>query len=218
MEEPSLYAGSDDGSFVPFTDILFNALLGFAFMIFIAFSLVRPEAKTGVVDVKAEMIMTVTWPDDHPDDIDTYVEDPAGNIVWYHSKEAGLLHLDRDDRGTYRDTLVVNGKRIHNRLNQETVTLRGIVAGEYVVNVYHYVANSVEPVPVTVKVEKINPQLSVVYYDTVMLDHRGQEETALRFTLDETGTVSDVNDRPKSLVRGVRKPSAGNAPLGARQP
>ena len=203
-------AGDDDGSFVPFTDILFNALLGFAFMVFIAFSLINPEAKTGIVDTKAEMIITVTWPDGNPDDIDTYVEDPSGNIVWYHSKEASLIHLDRDDRGNYQDTIIVNGERIENMLNQESVTMRGIVPGEYVVNIYHYIANTADEIPVTVKVEKINPTLQVIFYDTLTLNHRGDEKTAVRFTIDENGDVSDVNDRAKSLVQGVRKPAAGN--------
>lgn len=210
-EASGLFDGSDDGSFVPFTDVLFNVVMGFAFMVFIAFALIRPDAETAV-QVKAEMIMNVTWPDGNPDDIDMYVEDPGGNIVWYHSKEAGFLSLERDDRGNYRDTVVVNGERILNPLNQETVTLRGIVPGEYVLNIYHYVANSTEPVPVTVKVEKINPRLQVIYYDTIELDHRGQEETAVRFTLDAEGNVSDVNNRFKSLVQGVRKPGAGNVP------
>ena len=77
MEEDSLFGGSDDGTFVPFTDILFNALLGFAFMVFIAFSLINPDAKSGDVNVKAEMIVTVSWPDNTEDDVDTYVEDPG---------------------------------------------------------------------------------------------------------------------------------------------
>jgi len=64
---------------------------------------------------------------------------------------------------------------------------------------------------VSVKVEKLNPTASVVYYGTLDFDHKGQEETFVRFTLDEKGQVSDVNTRPKSLVRAVRTPAAGNA-------
>lgn len=203
--------GNDDGTFVPFTDILFNALLGFAFMVFIAFSLINPTAKSGAVDFKAEMIITVSWPDNWADDIDTYVRDPAGNIVWYNSKEAGLVHLDRDDRGNYRDTITVNGRKIENPLNQETVTVRGIIPGEYVVNIYDYVAVSPK-VPVSVKVEKLNPTATVIFYSTIDLDHRGHEETAVRFTLDSDGSVTDVNNRPVSLVQAVRTPNAGNAP------
>ena len=92
MEEP-LFGGSDDGTFVPFTDILFNALLGFAVMVFVAFALINPAAKAGNVELKADFIISVNWPDFSPDDIDTYIQDPAGNIVWYHQREAGLMHL-----------------------------------------------------------------------------------------------------------------------------
>ncbi|WP_414474461.1 hypothetical protein [Microvirga sp. M2] len=212
MEEFGLSVNSsDDGTFVPFTDILFNALLGLAVMVFVAFAMINPEAKTGIVDIKAEFIVTVQWPDNHPDDIDTYVEDPLGNLVWYHSRESGFLVLDRDDRGNYRDTLTVNGKVIQNPLNQETVTIRKVVPGEYIVNVFHYIANSADKVPVRVKVEKVNPRLQVVYYSTLELDHKGQELTAVRFTVADDGAVTDVNTRPKSLVQQVRKPGAGNA-------
>ena len=131
MEQFSLY--TREGEFDAFTDLLFNALLGFAFMFFIAFILIKPEDATGKIDTNAEFMVTVTWPDEHSDDIDTYVEDAAGNLVWYHHREAGLMHLDRDDRGNYRDTILVDGKSISNPLNQETVTVRGIIAGEYVV-------------------------------------------------------------------------------------
>lgn len=206
MHDPSLFSGeSDDGTFVPFTDILFNALLGFAVMLFIAFALVRPEAKTGVVDTKAEMIVTVTWPDNNEDDIDTYVQEPGGDVVWYHSMQKGLVTLDRDDRGNYLDEITVNGQLIRVPLNQETVTLRGVIPGEYVINVYHYLNPSGAPVPVTVKVEKINPTLSVVYYDTVTLRKIGDERTAVRFTLDAEGNVSNLNTRQVSLVQAVRK-------------
>lgn len=213
MDETDTWSGSDDGTFVPFTDILFNVLLGLVFMVFTAFSLINPTAKTGIVDLKAELLITVTWPDNDPNDMDLYVEDSAGNIVWYHSKEAGLMHLDRDDRGNYRDTITVNGKQIQNPLNQETVTIRGIVPGEYVVNVNEFVASTPDRVPVSVKVEKLNPVATVIYYGTIEFDHKGQEETFVRFTLDADGQVSDVNTKSKSLVRAVRRPGAGNAPV-----
>ena len=206
MHDPSLFSGdSDDGTFVPFTDILFNALLGFAVMLFIAFALIRPEAKTGIVDTKAEMIVTVTWPDNNEDDIDTYVQEPGGDVVWYHSMQKGLVTLDRDDRGNYLDEITVDGQVIHVPLNQETVTVRGVIPGEYVINVYHYLNPSGAPVPVTIKVEKINPSLTVVYYDTLTLRKVGDERTAVRFTLDSKGNVSDINTRQVSLIQAVRK-------------
>ena len=57
----------------------------------------------------------------------------------------------------------------------------------------------------TVKIEKLNPKVTVLFYDTIDLDHTGQEETAARFVIDEDGTVIDVNTREKSLVQLSRK-------------
>ena len=190
-----------NAQFDVFTDLLFNALLGFVFMFLVAFMLINPISDTGKVDPKAEVLITMTWPDSHPDDIDLYVEDPNGGVVWYHVKESGLMHLDRDDRGNYRDTITVDGSKIQNPLNQETVTLRGIIPGEFVINIHHYLANGTEDVPVEVKVEKLNPEVTLVFYTTLHLDHRGQELTAVRFTMSDDGTITDVNRRPKTLVR-----------------
>ena len=53
----------------------------------------------------------------------------------------------------------------------------------------------------------------MIYYGTIEFDHKGQEETFVRFTLDADGQVSDVNTKSKSLVRAVRRPGAGNAPV-----
>ena len=221
MQQYSLYGR--EGEFDAFTDLLFNALLGFAFMFFIAFILIKPEDATGKIDTNAEFLITVTWPDEHPDDVDTYVEDPAGNMVWYHGREAGLMHLDRDDRGNYRDSIIIDGKSISNPLNQETVSLRGIVDGEYVVNIFHYSATTPEPVPVSVKVEKLNPIVSVIYYDTIQLDHTGHEETAVRFVVDRNGAIADVSTREKSLVNMSRKgpttpQNEEQSPLSDEQP
>ena len=207
FNEPSLFEAGDDGTFVPFTDMLLNVLMGFSIMVFISFSLIRPDALTGNVNVQADYLITLSWPDSNPDDMDLYVQDPASNIAWYRNLEAGFLSLERDDRGLFHDTIVINGKKIENQINQEIVTLRGIIPGEYVVNVNHYVANGVDPVPVTVTVQRVNPRLEMVYHGTITVDHRGDEKTAVRFTLDSEGNYSNLNDRFVSLIQRVRSGS-----------
>ena len=98
--------------FDPFSVMLFKALQVVAFLFFIALLAMNPEAKSGKIDTKAEFLITMTWPDSHPDDVDLYAEDPVGNIVWYHVREAGFMVLDRDDRGGLNNTIVVNGKKL----------------------------------------------------------------------------------------------------------
>ncbi len=186
-----------------FTDLLFNSLVAITFMFFLSFAMINPIAEAGKIDPKAEFLITVGWPDDHMDDIDTYIEDPSGNIVWYHQREGGLMHLDRDDRGMFKDVILIGGEEIESPLNQESVSIRGKADGEYVVNIVHYIANTPQPVPVAVKVEALNPIVKVVFYDTIMLSSTGEERTAVRFTMagDE---VVDVNNRFKSLVELTR--------------
>ena len=55
----------------PFSDLLFNTLLIFVMLFTVALLAMNPKAKTGVIDAKAEFIVTVTWPDMNPNDIDT---------------------------------------------------------------------------------------------------------------------------------------------------
>jgi len=185
----------------PFTDLLFNALLGFTFLFFITIMFMNPITKTGKIDLKAEYIITLSWPDGNTDDIDIWVEGPEGNLLWFRDPEVGLLHLDRDDRGALKDTLTINGETIVNPLNQEIVTLRGLVPGEYVVNVHYYETKTKEPVKATVKVEKVNPILEVIYYGSVTAEKVGEEKTAVRFTIAPDGSIRGINSLPKSLVK-----------------
>ena len=115
-------------------DLLFNALLGFAFMFAVAFMLINSSKEKGNIESKAEVLITIRWEDDHPDDVDAVVEDPRGGIVWYHNRDTGLMHLDRDDRGNLADKLLISGDVISNPINQETVTIRKLVNGEYIIN------------------------------------------------------------------------------------
>lgn len=202
MRNPGLSQSSGQDAF---TDLLFNALLGFASMFVVAFLLINDKGEKGNVDAKAEVLITVRWPDRHPDDVDLIVEDPRGNLAWYHNRDTGLMHLDRDDRGRLQDRLVVDGEEVANPINQETVSVRRLVGGEYVVNVLHYQATTTEPLPVSVSVEKLNPVVSVVWYGNLQLEGGGDEQTAIRFAINQAGEVTGVSSTPKSLLVSVRK-------------
>ena len=190
--------------FDPFSVMLFKALQVVAFLFFIALLAIAPQANEGKVDSKAEFIITMDWPDNHPDDLDLFVQDAAGNIVWYRHREAGFMVLERDDRGGANDFILVNGKKIASPIREEIVTVRGIVHGEYTVNISHFQAITGQPVPATVKVQKINPTTQVIFDNVITVDHTGDEKTAVRFVLDQAGNVVDVSSRPKSLIDNFR--------------
>jgi hypothetical protein len=211
IDDFSLY--SREEPFDPFSVMLFKALQVVAFLFFIALLAISPDNKDGKVDSKAEFFITMDWPDNHPDDLDLFVQDPAGNIAWYRHREAGFMVLERDDRGGTNDFIVVNGKKIPSPIREEIVTIRGIIPGEYTVNVSHFQAKTGLPVPVTVKVQKLNPTAQVIFDDKVFLDHTGDEKTTVRFALDGEGKVIDVNRRQKSLMETFRNRHINGADL-----
>lgn len=188
-------AGSD-----PFTDLLFNILLGFILLFFLAVLFIRPDEKTGRIDLDAQYVVTVNWADNSADDIDTWIRDPAGETVWFRNRSSNLVHLDRDDRGMLNDTLLIEGREVQNPLNQEVAAIRGVLPGEYTVNVHYYESESGSAVPVWVKVAKVNPVYTVAYYGMTTLTTRGEEKTAVRFTIFGDGSIGNINQLPAVLV------------------
>lgn len=186
----------------PFYDMLFNMLIAFVFCFVIAILAFNPQArKAGDVPAKAEFMVTVSWPDNNPNDVDTWVLEPGGKTLWFRQRDAGMLHLDRDDRGAKNNSVLVNGKLITSAIRQEIVTLRGIVPGEYVVNAHYYDSADQQPVEVTVAVVKVNPQAEIVYTGTQQIPRKGDERTLVRFTLDDAGQVLALSTTPKTIVQ-----------------
>jgi uncharacterized protein YfaP (DUF2135 family) len=194
----------------PFYDMLFNMLIAFVFCFIIALLAMNPKAlKSGDVPAKAEFIITLSWPDNDPNDLDLWGQGPSGEVVWFRSREADLMHLDRDDRGTSNDSVVVNGRTLINPLNQEVITLRGTAPGEYTFNAQYYEnkqqpnpdPNAGQAVQTTITVIKVNPKAEVVYYAQNTLARPGQELTLVRFSLTADGAVREIGTTPKQLAR-----------------
>lgn len=184
----------------PFTDLLFNALLTFTFLFLVALFLLNPPAKSGIVDPKAEFLITVSWPDGDPNDIDVWAQGPAETQVWYMRTQHGLMHLDRDDRGKDNDMQVIDGREIVNPINQEVLTIRGRPPGEYLVNLHYFKSENSKSVPVTVYLAEVNPVMKVLHYTTLELAQEGSEVTALRFDITPDGEVKNINQLQKSII------------------
>ena len=183
-----------------FLDLLFNTLLCFAALFVLSFILINPSKKENNIKAKADFMITVTWNKDLDDDVDTYVEDPVGNLVAFMRREEGLMHLDRDDLGHRNDTINTPNGPVEYKENREIVTLRGFVPGEYVVNVHMYMKREKAPTEIMIVLEKLNPYM-IVMAKNVILTTNGQEDTAFRFVVDSEGAVIKVNELKKTLVK-----------------
>ena len=183
-------------STIGFTDLLFNILVGFAFLFIIAFLLIKPEAKKEDFERRAEFVVVMEWDNEATGDIDLYVEDPTGKQVSFRYHNHNYMHLDKDDLGAMNDTVVnADGSISTVKINREVVTIRGIIKGEYTINGHYYSLrsyNKIKPkkpaVTVRVELHKVNPY-SIMWVGEKLFNHRGQEETFLRFRLDKDGNI-----------------------------
>jgi len=219
-----------------FIDLLFNILLGFAFLFIIAFLLIKPEAKKKDFDRRAEFVVILEWDHDAPDDLDLYVQDPTNDKVSFRLPIANYMHLDKDDLGKRNDTIInADGSTSTVMINREVVTIRGIMAGEYIINAHYYstrVYNGSQLEPdertidyrskpqraLTVKIElhKVTPY-KILWAGEKKFTHRGQEETFLRFVLDGDGNiVPPFTFEPKEFVTPIMGMGNYTTPIGDR--
>jgi hypothetical protein len=197
----------------PFLDLLFNALIGFVMLFFLAFMLIQPKAKTGDIVTKAEFVITVTWEDNSEDDVDTWLQDPLGNILYFGQRDIGMAHLDRDDLGALHDVVMLqDGRTVEYPYNQELTTIRGFIEGEWTLNLHMYNKRDPNPTEVMVRIDKLNPTVQTLFLETFVMERRWEEITVARFTMTEQGETIDWNNLPKSLVEShSSQPSvAGN--------
>ena len=205
-------------STIGFTDMLFNILVGFAFLFIIAFLLIKPEAKKQDFERKAEFVVVMEWDHDQPDDIDLYVQDPTRSKVHFRLPITNFMYLDKDDLGFANDIVKnVDGTITKVNINREVVTIRGIIPGEYIINAHYYsarkwtgqtlstnIVGKGKPTgkKLTVKIElhKVDPY-KIWWIGEKTFTHRGQEETFVRFTIDQDGKlVGDFTYIEKDFV------------------
>ena len=182
-----------------FNDLLFNVLLGFVVLFFIAFLLINPPTKKDEVPLKAEVVIMLEWPDELSDDVDLWVMGPDELRVGFKNRETGLLHLDRDDLGISNDTIKIGSEVVINRINREIITVRGKVPGDYYVSVHYYGKRTEGPIPVTVTVLDVNPYKEI-YTLTVPITNKGQEVALPGFVLDQEANWVENFRHQRSIV------------------
>lgn len=199
---------------IAFIDLLFNTLIGFVFLFILAFLLISPPTpKEKIIDPKAELLIILTWPDGDKSDVDLWVMGPNRVKVGFKNRESGLIHLDRDDRGLDDEQVVTpSGNVVTNPRNQEIISVRGWIEGNWTVNVhaYSYKAEPDSFVPVTVDLIRTQPYTTVTQ-TTYNLTYNGEERTMFNFTIEEKWEnenedplykITNINDEQIKVIDG----------------
>lgn len=195
------FDNSDDGGGTIFRDVIMLALMGFVVIVILLLPHINPSSQKDNVDVNppGNVIVEIQWPDDLDTDVDLWVQGPGDVPVGYSNKGGSLFNLLRDDLGKSNDATTIN---------YENSFSRGIVEGEYTVNLHLYRNQSgVLPIKVIVVVsvkENSDAGTRQILTRTVELTSVGQELTIFRFILDEHGRLElgSVHDIYKSLRSG----------------
>ncbi len=202
---PDPFHDTDEASGTVFRDVLTLALLGFLAVIVILLPFVNPKGRKAesMAPPPGNVIVEITWPSEMNADIDLWVHAPGDAPVGYSNKGGIVFNLLRDDLGKFMDPT---------NINHEVAYTRGLIPGEYTVNVHAYRIDTKNPPPievkavVSVKQESGAADVVPVLGASAMLVRLGQELTIFRFKLDETGRV--VEGSVHSLFRPLRSPGA----------
>lgn len=159
----------------------------------------------------AQYVIDVTWPKDLNCDVDMWIRDPNGKIASFKSKDVGVMHIERDDRGWTEDTIydmlfgnIKKKEEEINRLpNAETWVLRGKQPGEYNFNVHLYACKVDErslglgdsiQVPVQIKIRRLNPTIQDVFEREVILEKIWDEKVVVNFKIKNDNTFDPTVD------------------------
>jgi hypothetical protein len=173
-----------DSSGTVFRDVLMLALLGFVAMVIMLLPHIsKTQDETDEHTPPGNVVVEMYWPDELPVDVDLWVQAPNDVPVGFWNQGSQYFNLLRDDLGMEGDA---------SARNYEVSYSRGILAGDYTVNVHMYgkiPAGVVVPVRVVVSVKAKYDSLRQILQTSVELQRRNQEETAFRFRLTGDGDL-----------------------------
>ncbi len=174
---------SESGDTV-FRDVILLALSGFVAVVLILLPHLHPPVEAKEAPPPGNVVIEINWPSEIDADVDLWVEAPGDRPVGYSNKGGRVFNLLRDDLGQFRDLTDVN---------YEVAYSRGVVEGEYTINLHLYRNKSaILPVPVTMvaSVKRTNgANLKRLTSAKIELGYTGEEVTAIRFALNKAGEI-----------------------------
>lgn len=195
-----------------FIDLLLCALAAVLVVYIISTALINVTkvVKTEGIRKDAEYIIEINWRQDLDCDVDLWLQDPGKIVASYQHKDAGLMHLERDDLGYANDTVREGGNIFKSKFNGEIMTIRGLIPGKWSSSIHLYACRvdgkSPDPgtkmeLDVHFKITKINPNLLIVYESVEHFEKIFQEIPVVTWTMDNLGYSTDWDETPNKIVK-----------------
>ena len=186
-----------DNTNVIFRDVILLALLGFMAVVIIMIAHINPPGLKAEGDkVPGSLIVEINWDQSRNVDVDLWLQINNERPNGYSNKSGQTWNLLRDDLGfTYDIT----------PLNYEIAYTRGIVAGEYIINLHLYKIHgpNTDPIKVqmVVSIQLENGTVKKLWTTTSALSYENQELTVTHLMLTKEGEIApgSMHDTPYML-------------------
>lgn len=212
------------------TDLLFTLLMCFVCLFFLAFVMVNePQEKEATAKNDNNILVTMRWETDN--DMDLHLKLPDGRKIFYANRDEPPAHLDVDvvawrryrregyssdmshddyydghDFGEYEEEHTPQADEYVIKLNEEIITIRDVLAGEYVVNVHYFSERGygTKPIEVEIVVQDIKNR-RIIYADKKKIRMPRSETHFVRFSVVEQKsngyTIKEIYvDRPTYFI------------------
>jgi hypothetical protein len=162
---------------------------------------------------KAEFMVTLDWDNKRNVDLDLWLQDQNGHVIYYLAREANNVALDRDSRGFSTNKVKLEDGREITSDNEEIVTIRAIMPGDYLAAVSYYAGadeNSTysfspvdprAPIDAKVKLDKVNPKMTMLFNGTIHFTYVKEAQNVVAFHVDEDGKVTILPLPEDNLIR-----------------
>lgn len=201
-----------------YIDLLLNVLTGIIFLFVLTTMMIQMKKQDEGVKKDAQYVINATWDPELDCDIDLWVQDPNGGVVYFDRKDFDIMHLERDDLGARNDTIRGSDGKLRSiiKKNQETWVLRGVIPGEFYVSIHLYACRYPGPDPLTnrsiplltkmdvkvnVELIRLNPVYTSVISQSVVLEKIWDEVTPFNFVIDADGRTVSTNRDQHRLIQ-----------------
>lgn len=199
-----------DNTNIIFRDVILLALAGFMAVVIIMLAHINPPGKKNEADdAPGNLIVEINWDIERNIDVDLWLKAGGNKPIGYSNKSGPVWNLLRDDLGHHSDIT---------RQNFEIAYTRGIVPGEYIINLHLYKIHDLDKSPIKVQVvismKQIAGTIDRLWTSSMMLAFEGDQVTVTHLELSKLGKIVEgsMHDTPYNLREEINTSYQGGYP------